>query len=193
MRVFIAVLVLIFSLQSWTKADDIRDFQIEGMSIGDSLLDFYTEEVIKIQTNAFKQYPKSQFFVKGQFYKNLKIYDVLIIHYKKNDKKYKIYSVGGALDYGNKDIKECYAKMDEINNDISKMFSSIKVIKKFKTKHRGDPTGKSTFTSYYYNFKSGDGIKIQCYDWSKETGFVNNLRFSIAHNEQREFLRNDAY
>ena len=38
MRVFIAVLVLIFSLQSWTKANDISDFEIEGMSIGDSLV-----------------------------------------------------------------------------------------------------------------------------------------------------------
>ena len=38
MRIFIALLVLIFSLQSWTKADDIRELQIEGMSIGDSLL-----------------------------------------------------------------------------------------------------------------------------------------------------------
>ena len=47
MRVFIAVLVLIFSLQSWTKADDIRDFQIEGISVGDSLLDFMSENEIK--------------------------------------------------------------------------------------------------------------------------------------------------
>jgi len=47
MRVFIAVIVLIFSLQSWTKADDIRDFQIEGISIGDSLLDYFSEEEIK--------------------------------------------------------------------------------------------------------------------------------------------------
>mgnify|MGYP000722043315 CR=1 FL=1 len=46
MRVFIIVLVLIFSLQSWTKADDIRDFQIEGMSIGDSLLDYFNEDEI---------------------------------------------------------------------------------------------------------------------------------------------------
>ena len=43
MRVFIAVLVLIFSFQTWTKADDIRDFQIEGMTIGDSLLDYVSE------------------------------------------------------------------------------------------------------------------------------------------------------
>jgi len=33
MRLFISVLVLIFSFQSLVKADDIRDFQIEGMSI----------------------------------------------------------------------------------------------------------------------------------------------------------------
>ncbi len=47
MRLFIAVLVLIFSFQSWTKADDIRDFQIEGMSIGDSLLDYMSKKRIK--------------------------------------------------------------------------------------------------------------------------------------------------
>ena len=27
-----------FSFQSWAKTDDLRDFQIEGMSVGDSLL-----------------------------------------------------------------------------------------------------------------------------------------------------------
>ena len=47
MRVFITVLVLIFSFQSWTKANDISDFQIEGISIGDSLLDYMTEAEIK--------------------------------------------------------------------------------------------------------------------------------------------------
>ena len=31
MRKFLTVLVLIFSLQSWTKADDISDFEIEGI------------------------------------------------------------------------------------------------------------------------------------------------------------------
>ena len=49
MRVFLTVLILIFSLQSWTKADDIRDLQIEGMSIGDSLLDFFSEEKIMFE------------------------------------------------------------------------------------------------------------------------------------------------
>ena len=41
MRTIIAVLVLIFSIQSWTKADDIRDFEIEGMSIGESAIKYF--------------------------------------------------------------------------------------------------------------------------------------------------------
>jgi len=56
MRVFIAVLVLIFSFQSWTKADDIRDFEIEGISIGDSLLDYFTEE--EINNFVLERFPK---------------------------------------------------------------------------------------------------------------------------------------
>ena len=38
--------ILIFSIQSLTKADDISDFKIEGISIGDSLLDFLSIEEI---------------------------------------------------------------------------------------------------------------------------------------------------
>ena len=47
MRVFIAVLVLIFSLQSWTKANDIREFEIEGVSIGDSFLNHFKKNIIE--------------------------------------------------------------------------------------------------------------------------------------------------
>ena len=37
----ILFLVLVFNLQSWAKADDIKDFEIEGISIGDSLLEYF--------------------------------------------------------------------------------------------------------------------------------------------------------
>ena len=47
MRIFILSLILIFSLQSWTKADDIRDFEIDGMSIGDSILVNYNKDEIE--------------------------------------------------------------------------------------------------------------------------------------------------
>ena len=47
MKRLLLILILTFSFQSWTKADDIRDFQIEGMSIGDSLLDYFNKAKIK--------------------------------------------------------------------------------------------------------------------------------------------------
>ena len=46
MRIFIVVLVFIFSFQSLTKADDIREFEIEGISLEDSLLDYFSIEEI---------------------------------------------------------------------------------------------------------------------------------------------------
>ena len=47
MKRLLLILILTFSFQSLTKADDIRDFEIEGMSIGDSLLDFMSITEIK--------------------------------------------------------------------------------------------------------------------------------------------------
>ena len=36
-----------FSFQTLSKADDIKDFEIEGMSIGDSLLDYFSKDEIE--------------------------------------------------------------------------------------------------------------------------------------------------
>ena len=46
MRIFLIVLILIFYLQSFSKADDIRDFEIDGLSIGDSILVNYNKNEI---------------------------------------------------------------------------------------------------------------------------------------------------
>ena len=46
------ILIIIFSLQSWTNADDISDFEIEGFSIGDSLLDHFTKDNIDKKSSA---------------------------------------------------------------------------------------------------------------------------------------------
>ena len=56
MRIFIAVIILIFSLQSWTKADDISDFEIEGMSIGDSALDHVSKSEIEKKKQLYRKF-----------------------------------------------------------------------------------------------------------------------------------------
>ena len=61
MNRLILILILTLSLQSWTKADDISEFEIEGMSIGDSALDFFSESEIKkyIDNKELISYPSS--------------------------------------------------------------------------------------------------------------------------------------
>ena len=44
MKKLLGILVLGLFLITPSLADDIRDFQIEGLSIGDSLLEFFSKE-----------------------------------------------------------------------------------------------------------------------------------------------------
>ena len=109
---FLLILVLIFSLQSWTKADDISDFEIEGISIGDSALDFFSESEIK--NNSFDYYNNKLFTpVQTSYLPFFKTYDGLDFDFKTNDKKYIIHALYGTVSY-EKNINDCYKKMDEI-------------------------------------------------------------------------------
>ena len=103
MRVFIAVLVLIFSLQSLTKADDIRDFEIEGMSIGDSALDYFSEKKIleEFETGKDEYNYTDQKFADVYKYGGMELYDRIVVSVKRKDKKYIIYRVTGQTDYEN--------------------------------------------------------------------------------------------
>jgi len=95
MNRLILILILTFNFQILAKADDIKDFQIEGMSIGDSLLDHLTEdEIINSKRNYFEDQRK--YYVVAKF-KNLKKYEVVDIYLKSGDKKYIIRTLGGLM------------------------------------------------------------------------------------------------
>ena len=125
MRVCIIVLVLIFSLQSLTKADDIRDFQIEGISIGSSLIDYFTKNEINKEKKYRIKYPNSNKFTAITFieYSKFKIYDSVQANVKTNDKNYIIYSISGINYFKNK-IDDC-KKISCMNNDLDKNYQCI--------------------------------------------------------------------
>ena len=100
MRLLIAVFVLILNLQSWTKADDIRDFAIEGMSIGDSLLNFLSENEIE---NLRRNYTQGKdYYVVGIDDKQ-SIYQTTDVYLKTGDTNYTIRTLGGMIFYDNLD------------------------------------------------------------------------------------------
>ena len=106
MKIFIAVLVLIFSLQSLIKADDIRDFQIEGMSIGDSLLNYMTTSQIK--KNQIDYGGKRKYYA-TKYDGDLSIYDRIEIWLKSGDENYRIYGITTGI-YYEKNLSDCLAK-----------------------------------------------------------------------------------
>ena len=84
MRIFLSVLVLIFSLQSLSKADDIRDFEIEGTSIGDTLTNHFNESEVISGIPTSKGYSSDKFILSNIFPSNHEIYESLQFHFKKN-------------------------------------------------------------------------------------------------------------
>ena len=198
MRIFIIVLVLIFSLQSWTKADDISDFEIEGMSIGDSLLDHFSD--IEIKKGKLDSYPKSKKFNTMRFWEptfDFEMYDSIGVSFKTNDKNYQIFGLSGAVfyDLDEKNIEDCYKKKDEIVKELSAIFETAEIWNN-KGSHPGDKSGKSKTVTTYFEFKSGAASKVGCVDYSNEKekdGFSDHMQISVYSKVFSDFLMDDAY
>ena len=194
LKILLYVLILIFNFQLLVKADDISDFEIEGISIGDSVLDFFSKKEIKENT---WDYFKNKEFTPLQFdYPRFaKTYDAIDISYKTSDQNFTIEALSGIIFYTDKkEINKCYKKMDSIVSDIRSLFSNVNESPKKTLKHRGtNDNGKSTFTSVYFEFLNQDSISVQCYNYSEETGDQNHLRIAISTKKYRVFLSTKAY
>ena len=197
MKIFISVLILIFSFQSWTKADDISDFEIEGFAIFDNLLDHPEKlDVTKefILNKKFKFYPNSKriallrFFNKGTF----QVYDS--VQFAVDSKTYKIYTIYGITNTNTK--QECLKKQSEVIGALHEMAPFAEKIVENFLPHPVDKSGESIANGIYLDFISGDSLSAECYIWSKEfkdKGYDNNLKINIESKEGRSFVQNEAY
>ena len=182
MRQILIVFVLIFSLQSLSKADDVRDFEIEGMSIGDSLLDYFNEKEIKLHF----PYRKKTFGGVVLSKSSYETFDDVQFHLKKDDKNYEIHALEGLLLFYD-NIKECYPKKKEIVNDVKHLFINSEIQNR-KSNHYLDKTGKSKVDETIFWIDSGETIRIGCYDWSEEFDYGDKLTVAILSKEMTKFL-----
>jgi len=148
-------------------ADDIRDFEIEGMSIGDTLLQYYSEDQININSESILLGGK-EYYEWSQIYKenNNKIYERVALIFKTDDKNYIIKKISGRNFYTNNNIKECYDTQIIIENEIEKIIPNIKKTDRKKIKNPAFPDGSSYQTSVYFDFIDNSYIGIACLDYS---------------------------
>ena len=194
MKIFIAVLVLIFSLQSLSRADDIRDFEIEGMSIGDSLLDHFNEKEIINLKNIYSASGDLYIFSSKEFYsitfikhKKFNKYEDLQLVLKDNDTKYKIYAIQGIINYTK--ISNCIKELKNIEIDLDKIFTNSQKINRNKLDHRSDLTGKATIERFGY-FIGNNTIMVSCADYldNEKFNIKDALRVAIRTEEFNRFL-----
>ena len=190
MNRLILIFILTFNFQSFTKADDIRDFQIEGMSIGDSLLNYFTKK--EIRKSLVRNY-KSDKYKTAEFLnlKSFKKYDSLNINFLKKDNKKTIYAIHGMKSYNN--IENCLNDKSDISSEIEDLFNNVSIDENDKKKHVGDKSGKSFTYDYYITLQNKDLISISCYDWSKKSGYQDHLRISIVEKKFLDWINNEAY
>ena len=189
MKTLLTLFVLFFS--SSVFADNISDFEIEGMSIGDSLLDYFSEEEIKSKKKF--PYPDKNYvgivFSNLSFYQN---YETVQFTYNLNE-NYKIIRISGKV-YFKDNINDCYRQKDEIVSEISGIFSKNVKIENFKEalSKRADKSGKSfgTTTNFYLNpNEKGDFVQVMCRDYSEEVKRKDALNVEIWAKEYTEYRK----
>jgi len=198
MKVFLAALILILSLQSWTKADDIKDLEIEGFRIGDSLLDKYSAS--KIENNIFPTTFTSKKYIKVIFDKeydniNLIKFDQIILYVENGDRNFIIQSINAGKDYHH-DMKKCIRDRDQIFKEMKSLFTNIEEQNTVSYDHPYDKTGNSKVHQSILYLISGAATKIVCVDFSKQLevdGRIDHLRFTIGTAKYTKWLRDEAY
>ena len=193
MRRLLLIIILTLSFQTLTKADDIRDFQIEEMGIGDSLMNFVNRD--EINDKMITNYPGSNRF--SRFYKKFSQYAHVQFHFKTEDKNFIIQGIEG-VNYFKNNLVNCLEEQKVIIKDIKGSLTNSKMIDMGQQIHKEKDGSIRSYTyNSYIEFDNGF-LDITCTDWSKsyeskhET-VTDSLKVSFITKELDDWLQNEAW
>ena len=186
MKILLTFFILFFSYS--VIADDISKFKIEGISIGDSLLEHMSEnEINKNMTDLYNYIDEKKFITTGFFSKDLTSdFDFIQVTLKINDDQYEVYGVGGNI--SPIDPPECLIKQKEIDNDINGNFSDFEKFGPITAPHPVDG-GKSVVHQISYKLNKGGAALIECYDFSNAVPYEDSFALSLYSDELNQWLQ----
>ena len=162
-----------------SHADDIKEFEIEGISIGDSLLNHLSKEEIitEIEINKPSYNYLNNDFGEVYLFSNFDTYDRLSFFVKPKDKHYTIYSIKGSISYDDK-LEQCFAKQKEIEKEFSLIYKNATKSKE-TAEFPWDPTGESVTHNIYFDFDAGHSISVNCAKYKKSLKIENNWQDAL--------------
>ena len=196
MNKLLLILILTLSFQSWTKADDIKDFEIEGMSIGDSLLDYINLKTIN--NEKFFNYDSEEMY-SLYLYKNLELYDELEINFQNDDNEYRIVAISGVTILN---INDCLKKKKIVVKSLKLDFATkpenythiydnnyIEGSSNLSTSLNSE--SKAYITQW--TFASGDKVRVWCSEWGNDVKKLlkwnNELHVKIQEKKWMDFIQ----
>ena len=192
MNKLLLILILTLSFHTLTKADDISDFEIEGMSIGDSLLDFYShDEITSLRRLSGSYYKDNKFLVMilKNKYENYDEVEVTIIP---NDKLFVIHSLDGIVNFEN-NYEKCKKEKLNIVDEIKNLYKDAYTYNE-EGPHSGFPNSILDETTFFPKY--GGYVRINCTNWSTKIENQNNwkdgLDVTIGSDKFKKFLQNEA-
>ena len=167
----------------------IKDYKIEKIGVGDSLLNIISKEEIEKQiSNPEKSYymldPPNKFvpIIKKN---NLDTYYELEIFVEPNDNKYIAKSIHGRM--SNINLNSCLDKKSKIVLEFSDMFKNAK--REEDSIFETIIDSKRTVYESKFTFKDGNQVMIQCYNYSELNIASNNhLLIGISSKEISDWL-----
>ena len=199
MKKFFFLIISILSFQNLSLADNIQNFQIGGMKLGDSALDYFSESQLEDNEQGWHNYNYTEYST--SYMPSKGIYNWFLVSYKNDDNNFIIEALVGGLEKSNYYNKGCNNKLDAVALNISALYKNTLQEEKKSYKLTAEAsrtypfTGKSTVTSLSFNFLDGAKIILACYNMDKEAKENESSLTSVLqqHDSFRIDVRSSAF
>ena len=185
MRKIFFLVISILTLQNSSLANDIRDFKMEGMSIGDSALSYFDERQLEDGEQGWHNFSHEEYSTSLMSGKG--IYDWFLVSYRSDDENFIIEALVGGLKKVNYDNKECNNNLNATALNILELFKNTKQKNKNTYELTADAsraypfTGKSSVTSISFHFPDKGQIILACYNMDKEANLDSTYIMSTLN------------
>ena len=180
-------------LTSASKVDDIRDFQIEGMSVGDSLLDYFSEDEIVKEEKFYDPLLDNAYYRISFKITDKSEYDFIAAYIKDHDSNYVISSLEGLkyLEYDS-----CKIQQKIIVKEFVKIFEDNQFwIDSYEREHGFayyDKDQESRITAVDFYFDDRIASRIVCTNFGnamEKEGFHDNLTINFISDEYYDYRK----
>ena len=220
-KISVYIFLIFFSFVERISADNINDFQIEGLSVGDNVFDYFTSFTLnqrsadvhaeywslygKVEAKA-KEVEKPEMLKEVSILDDrLEVYDELYVTYFHDTTIIK--KVTGIKFFENK-YEICKKEKDKIVNDISDLLDDkFKLISTDKLREDDfvtvlDPfgvlvevedkfLGSRQFSEVSFKLDSGGSIQVVCEDYDEKTARINALSVTINSKGLKKVIKVD--